>query len=117
MARYVLTVFKNALEGKEADFEAELDQHVPQYLNVEGVVNTKRLHLQEMRTSPPGQTIHQYLSLYEIETDDIDDFKRRFTASHPGPRMQDQDREATYTLFFEEDHHWDQANTPTPHQW
>ena len=90
---------------------------MPQYLNVEGVLAARKFRLQEMRTSPPGQIIHHSLSLYEIETDDLEDFKRRFTASHQDRSIGSEDRPTLYTLFFEEIHHWDQTTTPTPHVW
>jgi hypothetical protein len=69
MAKYVLVVLTNAVEGREQAFNEWYDgQHVSDVLNVPGIVSAQRFMVSEMQRSPNP---HRYMAFYEIETDDL----------------------------------------------
>jgi hypothetical protein len=79
--RYKLVVLYNPVEGNDLEFNQWLDHtHVPDLLQVEGVVAAERLRLAFAQTTPPGYTDHQYMTVYDLETDDIQAFHDRLMA-------------------------------------
>ena len=71
MAKYTFVVFTNAVTGKEAEFNEWYNRHhIPDVLNVPGIVSGQRFRLADTQFSRDEKK-HKYLALYEIETDDI----------------------------------------------
>jgi hypothetical protein len=71
MAKYTFVVLTNPTPGKEADYNEWYNkQHIPDVLNIPGMVCAQRFRLAE---GQPGadQKTHRYLALYEIETNDL----------------------------------------------
>jgi EthD protein. len=67
MPRYRAIVMSNAREGQEDAFNRYYDeQHLPDVLAVPGYVSAERFRLVS------GTDTYQYLTIYEIETDDLD---------------------------------------------
>jgi hypothetical protein len=89
MAKFNMLVFYNPREGMESEFNRYLDQeHIPEILELDGFTAAQRFRLALTREdrNPP---VH-YLTVYEIETDDIEEFHRNFMAEkernpRPGP--------------------------------
>jgi hypothetical protein len=71
MAKHVLVVFTNAVEGREEEFDRWYDDvHIADLLKIPGIVSAQRFRLSDtQRTRPPYPW--KYLALYEIETDDL----------------------------------------------
>jgi hypothetical protein len=75
MSKYTLVVLTNAVEGREEEFNAWYDDtHIPDVLRSRGFVSAQRFRIAE--TNPPQAFDHRYLALYDVETDDLDQFKR-----------------------------------------
>ncbi len=65
MAQAQLLVYSNSVEGKDEEFNRWYDeQHIPDVLRVPGIVAAQRF---ETRTGD-----WKYLTIYELDTDDID---------------------------------------------
>ncbi len=71
MARYVLVVHSNAVEGREDEYnDWYSNRHLDDLRALSGVTSARRLKLanRQMRT----QSAFKYLAMYEIEADDVD---------------------------------------------
>jgi hypothetical protein len=103
MKRYKLVVLYNPVEGKELEFNRWLDEtHVPDLLAVEGIVGAQRLRLAMTQTQPADETVHRYLTLYDIETEDIEAFHRMLLAGRVHRRSSDTvDRSNNSARYFE----------------
>lgn len=67
MARYVYTIFSNAVPGKEDEYNRWYsEQHLDDVLRVPGFVAAQRFRLALEDAAAPAQ----YLAIYELETDD-----------------------------------------------
>jgi hypothetical protein len=67
MARYVYTVFSNAVAGREEEYNRWYsEQHLDDVLRVPGFVAAQRFRLALEDAAAPAQ----YLAIYELETDD-----------------------------------------------
>jgi hypothetical protein len=67
MARYVYTIFSNAVSGKEDEYNRWYsEQHLDDVLRVPGFVAAQRFRLAVEDAAAPAQ----YLAIYELETDD-----------------------------------------------
>ncbi len=72
MAKYVMAVQSAALEGRDDEYNAWYDAtHLHEICSVPGVVSGRRLKATPIAMPTPGA---RYLSLFEIETDDIGAF-------------------------------------------
>ena len=73
MAKYLFLALTNPIPGREDDYNEWYDtHHVRDVVNVPGFVSGQRFRLGALQfplnaTAPT----HQYLALYEIETDDL----------------------------------------------
>lgn len=66
MAKYLFVVLTNAADGRDAEFNDWYDnQHIGDVLKVPGFVSAQRFNI---ATQPAP---YAYLTLYEIETDDL----------------------------------------------
>lgn len=65
MKRYKLMALTNAREGRDDEFGRWYDdQHIPDVLSVPGMISAERFIL-------VGEGKHRYMTLYDIETDDV----------------------------------------------
>jgi hypothetical protein len=83
MTKYLWAVLTNAEDGADAGFNRWYDDvHLPDLLRVPGIVAAQRYKLADVQTKRvDGRTVvvaaqdaalqHQYLAVYEIETDDL----------------------------------------------
>jgi hypothetical protein len=70
MARHLLVVFTNAVEGQEDKYNTWYDEtHVPDLLAIPGVVSARRLQLAPVQMEGLPAPQHKYLALYEIDGD------------------------------------------------
>jgi hypothetical protein len=101
--RYKLVVLYNPVEGRDLEFNQWLDHtHVPDLLQVEGIVGAERLRLAFTQTTPPGYTDHQYLTVYDLATDDIHEFHDRLMAGRANRGSSDAvDRSNNSARYFE----------------
>ena len=61
-------VLSNPIEGKEPEYNEWYDgQHIPDVLNVAGVVSAQRFRIAGVAL--PGEPIYQYMAIYDIESD------------------------------------------------
>lgn len=103
MKRYKLVVLYNPVDGKDLEFNQWLDHtHVPDLLQVEGIVAAERLRLDFAQTTPPDYTDHQYMTIYDLETDDIHAFHDRLMAGRANRVSSDAvDRSNNSARYFE----------------
>jgi hypothetical protein len=70
--KYTFVVLTNPTPGKDQEFNRWYnEQHIPDVLNASGFVCAQRFKLAETQMAPKIDKTHQYLALYEIETDDL----------------------------------------------
>ncbi|MEM9564551.1 MAG: DUF4286 family protein [Actinomycetota bacterium] len=68
MTKHVLLVFTDPAEGREDDYNAWYNEvHLPEVLQTDGFVRAQRFKVADLM---PGVTDHQYVAIYELETDD-----------------------------------------------
>jgi len=71
MAKYTFVVLTNPVPGKEAEYNEWYNkQHIPDVLNIPGLVCAQRFRVAEDQPGADRKT-HKYLALYEIETNDL----------------------------------------------
>ena len=81
MGQYRLVILHNPVEGREEEFNRWLDDdHIPALLAVDGIESAQRFRLALATRQPPDDTVHHYMTIYEIETDDIAQFHDRLIA-------------------------------------
>ena len=67
--RYKFMAFTNAMDGREEEFNDWYDrQHVPDVLSVPGFVSAQRFVAADAQMT---SVQHKYMTIYEIETDDL----------------------------------------------
>lgn len=87
MARYVFVVYSNAVDGREQEYnDWYSNQHLNDLRAFPGVISARRLTLAELQFVPRAHA-HKYLSLYELETDDLQGFKEEMLARIGTDRM------------------------------
>lgn len=103
MKRYKLVVLYNPVEGKDLEFNQWLDDtHVPDLLAVDGIVAAQRLRLAMTQTQPADETVHRYLTVYDIETEDIEAFHHMLLAGRVNRQSSDAvDRSNNSARYFE----------------
>lgn len=70
MPRYIFLVLTNAKDGQEDEYNDWYNnRHLPDVLACDGFVAAQRFRLTE--TDPQQEFTHQYLAIYEVETDDL----------------------------------------------
>jgi hypothetical protein len=101
--RYKLVVLYNPVEGKDLELNQWLDHtHVPDLLHVEGITAAERFRLALAQTTPPNYTDHQYMTIYDIETDDIRAFHDRLMTGRANRVSSDAvDRSNNSARYFE----------------
>jgi hypothetical protein len=70
MAKHMLVVFTNPVEGQEEKYNTWYDEtHVPDLLRIPGVTSARRLELAAVQIAELPAPEHKYLALYEIDGD------------------------------------------------
>lgn len=71
MAKHMLLAMSNALPGREQDLTQWLDEHhIPEVLQAPGFVSASRYELSSDQYKS-GPHPYRYLTVYEVETDDL----------------------------------------------
>ena len=103
MAKYVFVVMTNAAEGQEAEFNRWYDEeHLGDVLKLPGMVSAQRFQVAPEEADNPRATL-KFLTLYEIETDDLAKTQAALaaaagTAAMPiSPAL---DKADVYTVYF-----------------
>jgi len=87
MCRYIFAVHSNAAEGREQEYnDWYSNHHLKDLLAIPGVVSARRLTLAELQIHPGPQPF-RYFCLYEIETNDLQEFIDELTARAGTQRM------------------------------
>jgi hypothetical protein len=74
VARYLLVVNSNPVEGREQEYnEWYSKRHLADLLALPGVKSARRFVLNDTQVADAPQ-LFKYLALYEIESDDLQDF-------------------------------------------
>jgi hypothetical protein len=74
VARYLFVVNSNPAEGREQEYnEWYSKRHIADLLALPGVVSARRFVLADAQLSDAEHPF-KYLALYEVETDDLQDF-------------------------------------------
>lgn len=103
MAKYLCVVCTNAVEDRESEFNEWYDsQHLGDVLQVPGIIAAQRFRLADLRTPQAGE--YEYLAIYEIETDDLNEVPAAIADALKSGRMPTSpalDRTKFSMLFFE----------------
>lgn len=68
MTKHILLVFTDPVEGKDDEYNAWYnDVHLGEVLKTDGFVRAQRFKVADLM---PGVTDHDYVAVYELETDD-----------------------------------------------
>ncbi len=68
MTKHVLLVFTDPVAGRDDDYNAWYnDVHLGEVLQTDGFVRAQRFKVSDMM---PGVTDHEYVAIYELDTDD-----------------------------------------------
>jgi hypothetical protein len=71
LSRHLLVVLANATEGSDEEFNRWYDGvHLPQLLAIPGLVSARRYRLDQRQMRGTRSRPFEYLTLYEIESDD-----------------------------------------------
>ncbi|MDB5968715.1 MAG: hypothetical protein JWQ90_1165 [Hydrocarboniphaga sp.] len=85
MSRYLFVVHSNAAEGREQDYLDFIGRHVDDILALPGVIWGRRGKV-AVAQARPAPHAHQYITVFEVETDDlqgfIDEMNSRVMSGH-----------------------------------
>jgi hypothetical protein len=88
MARHVLLALVNAKPGREKEFNRWYEQrHLDDVLRIPGFVGARRYEAADAQLT--GEPAHAYLTIYEIETDDIESAVERLIQAAPQMPLSD----------------------------
>ena len=87
MARHVMVVLTNAVEGRDEEFNRWYDEeHLQHVLTLPGAVSAQRFVLGDVQRHASPHP-YRYMALYEFETDDIAATVADLRARGGGPTM------------------------------
>ena len=87
MTKHVLLVFTDPVEGREDEYNTWYnDVHLGEVLQTDGFVRAQRFKVADMM---PGVTEHEYVAIYELETDDPGAAMKALGAAGKGFTMTD----------------------------
>jgi hypothetical protein len=70
--KHVFLVLTNPVEGKDKEFnDWYSNQHIPDVVSVPGIVAAQRFKLADFQMGNGAPSPWKYLSIYEIESDDL----------------------------------------------
>lgn len=85
MAKYFFIILANAVEGRDAEFNDWYDrQHMPDVLKIPGFVSAQRFGAVPVSGRPAK---FGYLTMYEVETDDLEATQAALGAAAGTPAM------------------------------
>jgi len=103
MAKYVFVVMTNAAAGQEAEFNRWYDEeHLADVLKLPGMVSAQRFQVAAEEADNPRANL-KFLTLYEIETDDLSRTQAALAAAAGTPAMPISpalDKADVYTVYF-----------------
>ncbi|HEY9544845.1 MAG TPA: hypothetical protein VIR56_02495 [Solimonas sp.] len=73
MSRYMFVVHSNAAEGREQEYNDYMAGHVDDILALPGVIWGRRGTVAKAQARPAPDA-HQYITVFEVETDDLQAF-------------------------------------------
>jgi hypothetical protein len=84
MAKHLLVVLSNAVEGRDAEFnEWYTNRHLGDILNLQPYTAAQRFKLSETQLGD-GQLPYKYLAIYEVESDDAADAAKALSSESVG---------------------------------
>lgn len=106
MPRYRLVVMASPIRGREQECARWYQEtHLPEMVALPGILSAQRYQrAANLREGSETCATYAYLTIYEVETDDVQNVIRRITetAQAGGFDMSDAlDREGTYAVFYE----------------
>lgn len=99
MGRCLLVVFTNAAAGREEEYDTWYDTHLDHMLEVDGCVAAQRFRVLPNSDGPPP---HEYLAVYEFETDDVRATKALVSARMGSDAMPESDAKTDLAGWYVE---------------
>ena len=88
MSRHLLVVFTNPVAGRENEYNRWYDErHLAEVLGISGFVAATRYKADDAQLVAKGD--HDYLAVYEIETDDLPATLEALQNAYPSMDMND----------------------------
>jgi hypothetical protein len=118
VGRYLALTFTDANEGKEDEYNEWYDrEHLPDMLAAKVITRARRYRAAE--TSRGIQSSHKYVTVYEIEADDLKDARRQISeaGAQGTSRLRTSemvDRDNVVVWFWEEITDLPNPNLPAP---
>lgn len=104
MPAYKYVVLTNAIPGRESDFDYWCDnQHIRDVLKIPGVISAKRYQA-AVHQSGSSQAVLRYMTVYEIESNDLSSVIAELAAragTEAMPISDSLDIGSLYTGFYE----------------
>ncbi|MBN9243236.1 MAG: hypothetical protein J0I98_10620 [Mesorhizobium sp.] len=100
MARCVLVIFTNAAEGREQEYLDWYDKHLDHMLELEDCLSAQHFTQVDYTDDRHHRGPHQYLAIYEFETDDVPATQARLSARLGGPTMPNSDAKTDTTGWY-----------------
>ena len=99
MARHILTVFTNAAEGRDDEFNDWYSNiHVQEVVEIPGFVSAQRFKLSDEQMG--GGSDYRYLAIYDVEANSVGDALQALKDARPNLRMTDALDEKRELLAF-----------------
>jgi hypothetical protein len=103
VGKFLCLVETNPVSGQEQEYNKWYDsQHLVDLLRIPGIVAAQRYRLADLREAQSCE--YQYLAIYEIETEDIDEIPNAIAEARRQGHMRSStalDREKYSMLYFE----------------
>lgn len=97
MARCLLVIFTNAADGREQEYLDWYDTHLDHMLETEDCVSAQ--HFRRVDYSDKGGP-HDFMAIYEFETDDVPATQARLGARMGTAAMPDSDAKTNTTGWY-----------------
>jgi len=105
MGSYRFVVHSNPVDGMEDEFNRWYnEQHLGEVLAVPGIISAQRFKIHTDSLLPGSKPVHNYLAIYEIETDDIASVLKDLRSRPGTPAMtisESFDRKGVSALVYE----------------
>ena len=102
MATHRIIVLSNPVPGREDEFnDWYTNTHLHEVLSVHGYVAARRFRISDPQVAPNADPSHRYLTIYEVETEDLAAFTAHAAAAREGrPRSELIDRSTLAAWTF-----------------
>jgi len=102
MNKYISMVLANPAPGQEDAFNDWYTHvHIPDVLSIDGILAATRYHLRSQRGGDPAFSGFSYLTIYEIETDNLRQLFRTLVARMGTASMPMSDAIAPQRAFYD----------------